>query len=256
MNEWVAVQTSVNFSPASDFYDKTRGGEARGRRIAPAVAERIAKDELTLDAGMGTGVVALALIETGHSVVGIDLSHSMLTKAVHRVGNVAAAASLTDLPFQDGTFSQIYSVWVTHVVGDLRKGLSEVHRVLKPGGRYVVIPGMILFDDHPVSKIMEQIQSRTAEADDRAERIVPLAEWVGFTAVEVGELEAAVHEHSPEQIASGLEQRMLYHLWAVDDAVFDEKVAPLVRELRALPDPDQPVVRQTRRQIIVLEKRV
>ncbi|MFI6638946.1 class I SAM-dependent methyltransferase [Streptomyces sp. NPDC050504] len=249
------MQTSVNFSPAADFYDKTRGGEARGRRIAPAIAERITKDEPTLDAGMGTGVVALALTETGHSVVGIDLSHSMLTKAVHRVGNVAAAASLTDLPFAAGTFSQVYSVWVTHVVGDLRKGLSEVHRVLKPGGRYVVIPGMILFDDHPVSRIMEEIQSRTAEADDRAERIVPLAESVGFTAVEVGELEAAVHEHSPEQIASGLEQRMLYHLWAVDDSVFDEKVAPLVRELRAQPDPEAPVVRRTRRQIIVLEKR-
>ncbi|MFJ1910551.1 class I SAM-dependent methyltransferase [Streptomyces sp. NPDC088147] len=248
------MQSSVNFSPAADFYDKTRGGEARGRRIAPAITERIAKNELVLDAGMGTGVVALALTELGHTVVGIDLSHSMLRKAVSRIGNAAAAASLTALPFQSATFSQIYSVWVTHVVGDLRKGLSEVHRVLKPGGRYVVIPGMILFDDHEVSRIMEEIQSRTAEADDRAERLVPLAESVGFKAVEVGELEAATHEHSPEQIASGLEQRMLYHLWAVDDSVFDEKVAPLVRELRALPDPEAQVTRRTRRQVIVLER--
>lgn len=249
------MQSSVNFSPAADFYDKTRGGEARGRRIAPAIAERTAKDRLLLDAGMGTGVVALALTDLGYSVVGIDLSHSMLTKAVSRVGQTAAAASLTALPFPERTFSQVYSVWVTHVVGDLRKGLQEVHRVLEPGGRYVVIPGMILFDDHPVGRIMEEIQSRTAEADDRAERILPLAESVGFTAVEVGELDAATHEHSPEQIASGLEQRMFYHLWAVDDAVFEEKVAPLVRELRALPDPDRPITRWTRRQIIVLEKR-
>ncbi|GAA1193637.1 hypothetical protein GCM10009654_58530 [Streptomyces hebeiensis] len=250
----MTVQSSVNFSPAADFYDQTRGGEARGRRIAPAISRRTAKDELLLDAGTGTGVVALALTELGHTVMGIDLSHSMLTKAVGRVGRVVAAASLTALPFPPATFSQVYSVWVTHVVGDLRKGLAEVHRVLEPGGRYVVIPGMILFDDHPVSRIMEEIQSRTAEADDRAEHVVPLAESVGFKAVEVGELEAATHEHSPEQIASGLEQRMLYHLWAVDDAVFDEKVAPLVRELRALPDPAAPVVRRTRRQILVLEK--
>ncbi|MGW8486051.1 class I SAM-dependent methyltransferase [Streptomyces sp. NPDC055886] len=248
------MQSSVNFSPAADFYDQTRGGEARGRRIAPAVASRTSKGKLILDAGMGTGVVALALHEQGYRVVGIDLSHSMLTKAVDRVGQVAAAASLEDLPFPDETFNQAYSVWVTHVVGDLRKGLSEVHRVLKPGGRYVVIPGMILFDDHPVSQIMETIQSRTAEADDRADRIVPLAESVGFKAVEVGELDAATHEHSPETIASGLEQRMLYHLWAVDDSVYEERVEPLVRELRALPDPEAPVVRQTRRQILVLEK--
>jgi ubiquinone/menaquinone biosynthesis C-methylase UbiE len=251
----VTVQSSVNFSPAADFYDRTRGGEARGRRIAPAIAERTVKGPLLLDAGMGTGVVALALTGLGHSVVGIDLSHSMLTKAVERVGRTVAAASLTALPFPDDTFTQVYSVWVTHVVGDLRAGLREVHRVLEPGGRYVVVPGMILFDDHPVSRIMEEIQSRTAEADDRAERIVPLAESVGFTAVEVGELEAATHEHSPELIASGLEQRMLFHLWAVDNAVFDRKVAPLIGELRALPDPGRPVVRRTRRQIVVLEKR-
>lgn len=203
---------------------------------------------------MGTGVVALALKELGSSVVGIDLSHAMLTKAVSRIGPAAANASITQLPFMDETFSQVYSVWVLHVVGDQRKGLAEVARVLEPGGRYIVVPGMILFDDQPVSRIMEEIQRRTAESDDRAEKIIPIAEEVGLKAVEVGELDAAMHEHTPEQIAGGLEQRMLYHLWAVDDAVFDEHVAPLVRELRALPHPETPVVRHTRRQIVVFEK--
>lgn len=249
-----AMQTSVNFSPAADFYDSTRGGEERGRRIAPAIARRTDAGELLLDAGAGTGVVALALKEMGYPVVGIDLAHDMLRKAAGRLGGVVATASVTDLPFPAESFAQAYSVWVTHVVGDLRKALSEMYRVLRPGGRYVVVPGMILFDDHPVSRIMEEIQRRTAEADDRAHRIVPVAEEVGFTAVEVGELESAVHEHTPEQIASGLEQRMLFHLWAVDDSVYDEQVEPLVRELRALPDPTAPVVRSTRRQILVLEK--
>ncbi|GAA5609711.1 class I SAM-dependent methyltransferase [Streptomyces platensis] len=248
------MQQSVNFSPAADFYDKTRGGEQRGRRIAPAIAERTDPDKLLLDAGMGTGVVALALKESGRSVVGIDLSHAMLTKAVARIGPAVANASLTQLPFGDATFDQAYSVWVLHVVGDQRRGLAEVARVLRPGGRYVVVPGMILFDDQPVSRIMEEIQRRTSEADDRAGKIVPIAEQVGLKAVEVGELEAAVHEHTPAQIADGLEQRMLFHLWAVDDAVFDEKVAPLVQELRALPEPDAPVVRRTRRQVVVFEK--
>jgi SAM-dependent methyltransferase len=48
-------------------------------------------------------------------------------------------ASALDLPFPDGGFDAVYSRGVLHVTSDTPRAVAEVHRVLKPGGRMIVV---------------------------------------------------------------------------------------------------------------------
>src|SRR5262249_39832543 len=47
--------------------------------------------------------------------------------------------SALSLPYSDATFDSVYSIGCLHHTGDLPKSIDEVHRVLRPGGRAVVM---------------------------------------------------------------------------------------------------------------------
>jgi len=51
----------------------------------------------------------------------------------------ARQASVLELPFEEATFDYVYSIGCLHHTGDLPKSIQEVHRVLVPGGRAVVM---------------------------------------------------------------------------------------------------------------------
>jgi ubiquinone/menaquinone biosynthesis C-methylase UbiE len=99
-----------------------------------------------LEVGCGTGGMArgLALLAgvSGH-VVGIDLSETMLAEARRRSVSVPTVEFLNvdvhRLPFADNSFDRCYSRLVFEVVDDPRQALSEMVRVLRPGG-IIVIP--------------------------------------------------------------------------------------------------------------------
>jgi len=249
------VSESLSFTPAAPSYDQTRGGEARGRKIADALAPEFTRAHPVCDVGMGTGVVALGIADAGFDVYGLDLSHAMLRFARARLGPVAVNANATNIPFRDGAFRQAYSVWVLHVTRDQESVFSEVARILCPGGRYAVVPGTILFDPHPVNEVLAEVQRRTAHIDDLTDTLVPKAERAGFRVMTVSELSRSVHEHSPEQVATALERGWMFHMWGVEDDEWRRTVLPAVEALRALPAADQPTARTTRRQLLVLERR-
>ncbi len=87
-----------------------------------------------LELGCGNGKLLRPLRSAGVDVVGLDISYH----AARRVGGVLADASV--LPFVDGAFDVVFDV---HCTGHLLKAgraraLAEIHRVLAPGGRYIV----------------------------------------------------------------------------------------------------------------------
>jgi ubiquinone/menaquinone biosynthesis C-methylase UbiE len=120
------------FDAVAERYDETRGGEQRGDAYAAELQARLRDPGTVLEVGVGTGVVALGLRRQGHSVVGVDLSAAMLTRARDRLGNCVARADACLLPIRSGAIAQAIAVWVVHAVGDADQMFRELARVLSP----------------------------------------------------------------------------------------------------------------------------
>ncbi|HXJ62997.1 MAG TPA: methyltransferase domain-containing protein, partial [Actinomycetota bacterium] len=160
------------------------------------------------------------------------------------------------LPVRDASVDQALSVWVLHVVGDAAGVLREVGRVLRPGGRYAVMPGGGQSPDDEIGRRTQAIERALdpeRRRDDSAERVAELAPEAGFRVHAMDE-HAWEFERSPMDVADALESRSQSYLWDVDDARWNEHVVPVIEWLRSLPDPERPIVRRARDTLIVLER--
>jgi ubiquinone/menaquinone biosynthesis C-methylase UbiE len=95
-------------------------------------------DGLLLDAGGGTGRVAEALCNMVRETVVADLSRGMLIHATNK-GLTTTCAPAEHLPFASSTFDRIIMVDSLHHVFDQRQTVTDLWRVLAPGGRIVII---------------------------------------------------------------------------------------------------------------------
>jgi len=118
----------------------TGGQDGRWRRI---VAESLANDgkpELSvLDVGAGTGKLAEAVLRAvPHArVIGVDFTLPMLR---HGRGDLLfAGADALMLPFADDRFDAVVSGFVIRNLADIAAGIAEQARVLRPGGRLVIL---------------------------------------------------------------------------------------------------------------------
>ncbi len=96
--------------------------------------------EFVLDLGCGDGQLTQRLAATGAHVLGVDASGNMVAAARER-GIEAEQANAELLPFHDATFDAVFSNAALHWVRDHESMLAQVHRVLKPGGRFVAEMG-------------------------------------------------------------------------------------------------------------------
>jgi malonyl-CoA O-methyltransferase len=96
-------------------------------------------DKKLLDAGCGKGRFARALLEQfpGAQVTGLDISEAMLRGVPSGVGRIAGA--LTELPFAASAFDFVYATESLEHAVDTAAAIDELCRVLKPGGRIVII---------------------------------------------------------------------------------------------------------------------
>jgi SAM-dependent methyltransferase len=92
-----------------------------------------------LDAACGTGRHARHLVDLGHEVLGIDLTPEMLNVAAARVPEATfMEGDLRDIPAPDEHFDLAVCGLALAHLAELRAGVAELARVLKPGGRLVV----------------------------------------------------------------------------------------------------------------------
>jgi SAM-dependent methyltransferase len=95
-----------------------------------------------LDIGCGTGRLAIPLKEaTGAEVFGLDISAEMLEQAKSKRGAEALHWILGDaqaLPFPEGSFDFTLMCLVLHHIADKACAISEMYRVLRPGGRGLI----------------------------------------------------------------------------------------------------------------------
>ena len=88
----------------------------------------------------GTGDLAIEIASRGGDVVGSDFSEGMLDRARKKApGLTWEQADATALPYADDTFDAATVGFGARNFGDLPQGLREMVRVVKPGGRVVIL---------------------------------------------------------------------------------------------------------------------
>lgn len=94
---------------------------------------------LVLDAGCGSGVVSALLAGKGARVVSLDISHNLLVETRRKTGGDGLAqGSLQTLAFAADTFDYVVSTEVIEHTPSPARSVSELLRVLKPGGILVL----------------------------------------------------------------------------------------------------------------------
>ena len=96
-----------------------------------------------LDIGCGDGAFTTELARRGALATGLDVDPAMLAAARQRSRQEALPLQLVEgraeaLPFQDGTFDVALAVTSLCFVQDTRRAISEMARILRPGGRLII----------------------------------------------------------------------------------------------------------------------
>jgi ubiquinone/menaquinone biosynthesis C-methylase UbiE len=96
---------------------------------------------LEVGCGIGTDLTNFA---KSNDAVGIDISKESLKLAkenfkLHDLKGKFIHASATKLPFKDKAFDLIYSCGVLHHIPNIINAVSEIHRVLKPKGKIIIL---------------------------------------------------------------------------------------------------------------------
>lgn len=176
-------KTQAFYDRIADVHDlmmKINGYRDSAAKYLASLKLDLDENSCVLDAGCGTGLITLALYKAGYrpkKTHALDLSFNSLTIAreqFEKDRNVAAEdveevqGNLLALPFADESYDAILTCGALEYI-PLEDGLREMARVLKPGGKLILIPirpsiiGTVLeflysFKTVPVEKITEASQ--------------------------------------------------------------------------------------------------
>lgn len=129
----------------SFFYSRTIARMEREAVNEGLARAQVRPGECVLEVGVGTGHVSALLgqsVGPSGRLIGVDIALRMLAVAHHRVADIRLVqADARALPFLDEFFDLVWSSYLLDLIptGDLAPLLREFRRVLKPGGRLVLV---------------------------------------------------------------------------------------------------------------------
>jgi demethylmenaquinone methyltransferase / 2-methoxy-6-polyprenyl-1,4-benzoquinol methylase len=138
------AQVRAMFDRIARVYDRmnsvmTAGMHHRWRARAVDLAG-VGPGSRALDVATGTGDLAVELAGRGASVTGLDFSEAMLELARAKAPGIEfVPGNALELPFGDGEFDAVTVGFGARNFADLGRGLRELARVTRPGGRVVIL---------------------------------------------------------------------------------------------------------------------
>jgi ubiquinone/menaquinone biosynthesis C-methylase UbiE len=141
-----------------------------------------------LDVGCGTGEFTAALADAGADVVGVDVARTALerARARHPELDFRQVPFSGPLPFEDNSFDLVWASEVIEHVADTARWLSEIRRVLAPGGRLLVTTpshGRLILALGGIERYSEPLGDHLHLYTKRSLRT--LLDEFGFSAIEV-----------------------------------------------------------------------
>jgi len=198
--------------------------DKRWRRLVREKLEAILEDPdaVVLDVACGTGDLSIELgTHAKARVIGSDFCRPMLTIAKDKTSTSALAIPFLEsdamkMPFGDSSFDAVTIAFGLRNLSNFRDGLSELHRILRPGGRLVVlefsspiVPGFRALFDFYFTQILPRIGGVVSGSRGAYEylpdsvskfpdqkRLIEMMRGVGFESVEYTNLTggiAAIH---------------------------------------------------------------
>lgn len=233
--EWLKA-IAAYFDSAADAY--ARSIEPVFRPLAQSLCEasRINPDQLILDIGTGTGLVAAAALTVSDSVIGIDFSKEMLAIAQQRIPSRLVRGDIHAMPFMTNQFDVALASFAFNS-SDPITAFAETHRILHPSGRLFMqewgaaddisemtsdLFAEYMVDDPPphLEQLREQVNQPLPWDDlESIEALTQALQDAGFRSIEVQEL-------TPQVVLPNVEAFLRYKLaWPSRTA-----------ELEAMPD--------------------
>jgi ubiquinone/menaquinone biosynthesis C-methylase UbiE len=182
------------YDRASRWYGLVEEPFERGPRRAGLRMLAVRPGERVLDIGCGPGT---ALVELAASVrpdgfaTGVDLSPAMATAAADRLRRAGLAAwaevlvaDAAALPWRDGAFDALFASFVLELIDtpEMAGVLAEWRRVLRPGGRLVVVGLSRAAPVSPMTRLYERLHDRFVESlDCRPIHVAAAIEAAGLT---------------------------------------------------------------------------
>ena len=132
--------TERGLNARASLYEQIDGEDVKELLVQTILAHRPTR---VLEVGSGTGALAQRLIDAGiGDYTALDISERMVELARAR-GIAAAVGDVQSLPFADAEFDCVIASWMLYHVPDLDLGLSEIARVLQPGGSLIATTNSI-----------------------------------------------------------------------------------------------------------------
>ncbi|MFW6415530.1 MAG: class I SAM-dependent methyltransferase, partial [Thermodesulfobacteriota bacterium] len=121
------------------------------------IVEKVQSESTTVDLGCGTGELLFELISKTQDLIGVDSSVNMLDQAKKRIGSINESVDLRlgeleHLPLKDEEVDCAVLNMVLHYISVPSLGMQEVYRVLRPGGKFIIVD----FDKHQQEWVREK----------------------------------------------------------------------------------------------------
>ena len=127
-------------APVYDAMNRVMTAGLDGRWRKETAGAVVSPGDRVLDTCCGTGDLAVADLRAGGKVTGLDFSERMLERARRKSGEIEwLQGDALALPFDDDSFDAATVGFGVRNLEDLERGLAELARVLRPGGKLGVL---------------------------------------------------------------------------------------------------------------------